>query len=742
MSEENGLLLRKFRETRHKMAAPYFYNKDIRNFLTRGIVLSKNDLDPFSFAQDPTFLSFKVEFFSPLLPSNLGFGQSIKDHFLSDPHLINVFGHEGLLLPPKYSIDQGSAPKSTTPNDPVAIQKNSPSDYNFADSAEDYLYAIGSVNRIGYLRAFKNLLRKLQDEAPWYFQKITGTDALYTLDPSVNTRREGTLNFECLETLDMRVSMLADFYRSAAFDFERYREVLPYNLRTFSMRIHVFEMRNFNTSSGLIAGLLNGSTQQQFQDLLQARANQNIQGFGANPTGNTNNALGAGQSTREQNLLASQFDAISMQTYDLGLCEFDFYSQAPSYMEELTVVDVPQAVFNFKVKFGTVRKTGKYSFYKYLTDYVTRESQFPGTGPFTSSIDVGSPYAIPFYDPEYVNTDLRRYDSKASEESTKKIEGVGNRTLSELEQAKLQDRTILSNQNPNVLGNRKRTPRVGGLPGVFISAAESAIGSALGEVQSGIDRVLLGNAYDNIPSPAEASQALLGFFNPALGLAGGPGAGTPAAANPGNVNFDPVNVATTIATSPMETLTTNPIITGGGFDPPPVGGGIAPSSLDPLPVDTTVSGGGFDPLSVDPTLSGGGFEPLPVDTSMSPFSLDPLPVDTNVDGGGFDVLPTDDTLTPGGYEDLIVEDEVFPIQFENTPVETDISPLTLEPFDINRDVTQDPLEPAPKNPGLSSKSVNLEKNEQPKVLKNKSVGFERPPEQPQISPKNVYRRNK
>jgi hypothetical protein len=274
---------------------------------------------------------------------------------------------------------------------------------------------------------------------------------------------------------------------------------------------------------------------------------------------------------------------------------------------------------------------------------------------------------------------------------------------------------------------------------VGVGVAESAIGSAIGEVQSRIDRALLGNAYDNVPSPAEASQALLGFFNPSLGLAGGPGAGTPNAANPGNVNFDPLTVNNSIATSPLEPLSTNPTITGGGFDPPPSIGGIAPSSLDPLPVDNTVSGGGFDPLNVDPTLSGGGLDPLPVDTSLSPITLDPLPVDSSIDADSFDPLPVDNTLVPGGYESLAVDNEVVPIQFVETPVEKDISPLTLEPLATDNTLTQNPLESGPKSPGINPKSENFEKNEQPKTLKNKSVGFDRPPDQPQISPKNVYK---
>ena len=50
--------------------AIYNVNSDIKNFLTRGFVSSKYDLDAFTTIQDPTFLSFKVEFFFPTYVNN------------------------------------------------------------------------------------------------------------------------------------------------------------------------------------------------------------------------------------------------------------------------------------------------------------------------------------------------------------------------------------------------------------------------------------------------------------------------------------------------------------------------------------------------------------------------------------------------------------------------------------------------------------------------------------------------
>jgi hypothetical protein len=722
------------------MANTGFFNEDLRNFMTRGLVKTRGDLDPFTFAQDPTFLSFKVEFFPvDIVPRPGTVGESGLDKMLADPFLVHNLSHDGLLKPAKFDIDSGF----TIPTGSAIVQPKefkamrNPAEYSFSDSAEDYLYSIGSVNRIGYLRAFKELLYKLETQAPWFFQKITGTSSLYTLDTNVNTKRDGVLTFECLETVDMRMSMLADFYRQVAFDFERHREVLPYNLRTFRMKIHVFEMRNFNTSSGTLASLIAGSNPREYEEVIKSRAAH----FGDTIQSALAGAPPAADFNRQQQILASQFDAISMQTYELGLCEFDFYSQAPSYMEELTVVDVPQATSAFKIKFGTVKKTGKYSFYKYLTDYVIKSSLFPsGSGPF-STVDVRSPLAAPFYDAEVTRIDLQRYGSDGStdlETRTNKIAGIGKTPLSKLDQDKALERILLSNQNQ--YGNRVHVPHPSGIGGLILGAAESAIGTAISKVQSKIQHALLGNAFDNIPSPAEASQALLGFFNPNLGL-GGRSAGSQSTADPGNVNFEPMTVDKHIDASQFEPLAVDHNITGGGFDNLSSLSPITPDNLVPLPVNQNITLDSLVPLPLYSTLSPGGFDALTVDPNITADTFDTLNVDNTVSGGGFDSLPPYSPISSGGYDALTVHKDIVPVNFVDTPVNSDIKTSPLDSFVPNTTLDQSPLEAGPKPPEINPKNENFEKNEQTKTLKNKSVGFDRPPEQPQISPKNIFTRN-
>ena len=366
--------------------AIYNVNTDIKNFLTRGFVNTQQDLDPFMVVQDPTFLTFKVEFFFPGYVNSPQDGTSTSDYLLSDQYLFNNFSQEGLLVPPKYNIDTAGFNMNNSPTKPTFSKSFSPTEYYFNDSAEDYLYAIGSVQRIGYLRTFKQLLYRLQQETPWYFQKISGMDSMYKIDPGNISKKEALLTFECLESVDMRMSLLADAYRQAAFDFERHREVLPHNLRTFKMRIHIYEMRNFNSTYGVISSLLGGVSGIQYQDGILTSNFQPV------------------------------FDAISVQTYELGMCEFDFYSMAPSYMDEASVSDISQATYKFGVKFGSVRKIAKYSFYNYLTDYLISKSMFPVQGSKTdksfsvTGINVGKPTVVNFYDVYDTSDQLHPYD--------------------------------------------------------------------------------------------------------------------------------------------------------------------------------------------------------------------------------------------------------------------------------------------------------------------------------------------
>lgn len=385
------------------------------NFLRGGI--NKNN-DPFHFGQDPTFLSFHLDFF-------------VEDYdisYISDDYLFYSYAHDGLFKSP-------ALPTASSVSDKIKH-------YDFTESAEDYLYSIGSNSRLASLQSFKTMLRRLQNETPWYFQKVSGSEALYVIDPAVNTLKDGVLTVECLESVDQRVSLLADLYRHAAWDFERKREVLPYNTRTFRMKLHIFEMRNFNHSMGLISDM--------FSDPSSA--------------------------------ITGVIDPyITLRTYELGQCEFDFFSSAPSYMADLSVAETNQATFTFKIKFKTSRLTADYPFYKYVIDNIASQAAFPAdTKPWDSGVltDLNVEVEKAFYDPNITTLTSKKY----------------------------------ARQLPG------RSP--GGILGGALGALESRVNTAISDVASFGKKFLMGNVYDNIPSVNEISQALTGFINPDLGLPG------------------------------------------------------------------------------------------------------------------------------------------------------------------------------------------------------------------------------
>jgi len=335
-------------------------DKLVKSFLTVGSDPTPTDLGfkPFNDLQDPTYLSFKIDFFPDL-------GYSVPD---------DIYSTGGLFREAK---DQGV--------------------YSFYDSAAEYLKRIGAPNRQYYLEVFTHLLRKLQEEAPWYFQSISGVADLYKIDPAINFRgKDKVLTIDCLESIDLRTTLLADLYRNIAFDLQGMREVLPINLRTFNMAIHVLEFRRFNTTFGIIADQLSpratkGQDKQQ-EDIAAKRRNVFNQGGSSLFTGTFDNLNGLANNLNSQlgglftNLgqqagqdydttVQSAFEAISVQTFYLKECEFDFYSEAPGYLEALSVKDIPEASHKFMIKVGKINKTGVYPFYNYVVSEYAKFSK-------------------------------------------------------------------------------------------------------------------------------------------------------------------------------------------------------------------------------------------------------------------------------------------------------------------------------------------------------------------------------
>jgi hypothetical protein len=121
------------------------------------------------------------------------------------------------------------------------------------NTAYTYLRNIGDLGRAKYLSKFVNHLRNINETTPWFFQTIEGLGEAWKRgyqDDGFKSAlpKDRKITIGCLESIDLRMSALMDLYRKACFDWQYRREMVPWNLRTFSVYIYVYELRKINRS--------------------------------------------------------------------------------------------------------------------------------------------------------------------------------------------------------------------------------------------------------------------------------------------------------------------------------------------------------------------------------------------------------------------------------------------------------------------------------------------------------------
>jgi hypothetical protein len=100
------------------------------------------------------------------------------------------------------------------------------------------------------LRRFQTLLKNTYEAAPWYFQSITGISDLWKLSTSTaDVNKKVTLTINTLESVDMRILQMANFYRSAIYNKSTRSYNVPDNLRYFAFDLYLFEIRNLKDFS-------------------------------------------------------------------------------------------------------------------------------------------------------------------------------------------------------------------------------------------------------------------------------------------------------------------------------------------------------------------------------------------------------------------------------------------------------------------------------------------------------------
>lgn len=206
------------------------------------------------------------------------------------------------------------------------------------DSIVEFLKNRGHTAEANGMVVFKNILRYLTFDAPWYFQSISGLGSMWkgATDMAGSYKaKDAVLTVETLEAIDLRINELADIYRNAVFDKVHMRERVPDNLRWFSMDIYIAEARNIRYR---IPGV-----------------GQNVANLLGVNTGLIGNIVGGG------NIFSNVLEQYGYIKFRCRQCEFDFSDSFIGGSGKLEVTTKNTPVTNsFKIKVGYFEEESKY----------------------------------------------------------------------------------------------------------------------------------------------------------------------------------------------------------------------------------------------------------------------------------------------------------------------------------------------------------------------------------------------
>jgi hypothetical protein len=350
----------------------------------RGLFLKGFRLSNQGSFEDPTYLGFKIVIDFGNLPVDPEFGVPPSP----------------LFRPNEYTFDSGFA--ALNPFGQEAYQVSSKGSPPF-HSAQSYLreregngFPESGAKRSDILAQFSLSFRDMLENYPWFIQSIDGVDELvkvkrggYVNDSSSDSfdpsRTKGkVLTFNCLESLNQRMTALGELYKQATFDPEYMRELVPRNLRKFKMFIFVTEIRQFFKTSRLIANSATLTTINNFSNLV-SNALSNGDDGSVNDSFNSSSSIGGGfgpnvgRIARDLGVsdILSTFEDQSNQTgikpilvIECSGCEFNFddSTSIPSKLDNGSGT-ATEAQYAFKVhvqrvktkyQFPNIRQDGKF----------------------------------------------------------------------------------------------------------------------------------------------------------------------------------------------------------------------------------------------------------------------------------------------------------------------------------------------------------------------------------------------
>jgi len=325
--------------------------------------------------EDPTYLGFSMDFDFGVLGIDQEYGIPIsplfKEGSYNNDTNLNIFGqldYEGRSKLPKDILFYSA--QTYLENREVAVTNN-----DFPETGG---------KRAQMIKQFKILLRDITKNQPWFFQSIEGLDSLYKVarggyqdqekESDFNPSRAATIEIKTLESLNLRITALADLYNHATFDFINMRETLPRNLRRFRMYIYVTDLRNFFKTNRLINSSTTLTTIANTANLIGSGINpgNSLSGGTLDSTGNFPDDTGA-QGGALGNTLTdiARSEGLTNQQDQSGIkpiiliecsnCEFDFTETSPISSSINAGTDSGESLGqSFKIHVGRVRIRSQY----------------------------------------------------------------------------------------------------------------------------------------------------------------------------------------------------------------------------------------------------------------------------------------------------------------------------------------------------------------------------------------------
>lgn len=236
----------------------------------------------------------------------------------------------------------------------------------------------GVSHRAAALSSFRNLLSSINEKSPWFIQSISGLDKVLGVDQQRQIdgakgreQRSGTLTFECMDSIDLRINAMAELYRKATYDYQYHRQLLPDNLRKFRMYIIVTEIRQIDLQKNL-ADVLNPfnlpGVRSAFDSVREVAQSAGILKTTSPESTNAKADLES---------FVKSFERMEpyILIYQLDLCEFNFDQSYPfTTLNNSVGPGAPPVKNTFKVHVGAAKEYKLQ--YNILSDLIRNESTF------------------------------------------------------------------------------------------------------------------------------------------------------------------------------------------------------------------------------------------------------------------------------------------------------------------------------------------------------------------------------